>query len=186
MTTSFSYDVAVNGVWLSEHGAALYERNLPVLPETEDNTVKLANTDGVVDFGASYGPRTIGLTFEITSSAAEFHRTLAYLARTFNAKRGEITLEFADMPGKYYVATYAGTLALGATGSRLIDVTLRMNDPWPTGSEVLTEYTIDAPVQAVAIESEADVRARPVITMANTGVTTVNGFTITNEYTLED
>ncbi|WP_179087422.1 phage tail domain-containing protein, partial [Paenibacillus odorifer] len=111
-----AYDVAVNGVWLSEHGAALYERNLPVLPETEDNTVKLANTDGVVDFGASYGPRTIGLTFEITSSAAEFHRTLAYLARTFNAKRGDITLEFADMPGKYYVATYAGTLALGATG----------------------------------------------------------------------
>ncbi|ETT41434.1 hypothetical protein C162_26170 [Paenibacillus sp. FSL R7-269] len=177
-----TYDVAVNGVWLSEHGAALHERRLPVLPETDDNTVKLANTDGLVDFGASYGARPIGLTFEITSSAAEYHRTLAYLARTFNSKRGEITLEFADMPGKYYVATYAGTLQLGATGSRLIDVNLRMNDPWPVGPEVITEFTITASPTAVEIESEADVRARPVITMSNNGVTTVHGFTITNEY----
>ncbi|WP_379161380.1 phage tail domain-containing protein [Paenibacillus sp. sgz5001063] len=177
-----TYDVAVNGVWLSAHGAALHERRLPVLPETDDNTVKLANTDGVVDFGASYGPRTIGLTFEITASAAEYHRTLAYLARTFNSKRGEITLEFADMPGKYYLATYAGTLTLGATGSRLIDVNLRMNDPWPTGPEVITEFTITASPQAVTIESEADVRAQPVITMTNTGANIVHGFTITNEY----
>jgi phage-related protein len=180
-----TYDVAVNGVWLSEHGAALFERRLPVLPETEDNTLKLAGTDGVVDFGASYGARSVGLTFEITSSAAEYHRTLAYLARTFNAKRGEVTLEFADMPGKYYVATYAGTLELGATGSRLIDVNLRMNDPWPTGSEVVTEVTITASPQSVVIESEADVRAQPVITMVNTGGITVRGFTITNEYVLE-
>ncbi|OME31803.1 phage tail domain-containing protein [Paenibacillus sp. FSL E2-0274] len=179
------YDVAVNGVWLSEHGAALYERNLPVLPETEDNTVKLANTDGVVDFGASYGPRTIGLTFEITSSAAEFHRTLAYLARTFNSKRGDITLEFADMPGKYYVATYAGTLALGATGSRLIDVNLRMNDPWPTGNEVVTEYTLATSPQSAVIESKADVKAQPVLVMINTGSSIIHGFTLTNEYELE-
>lgn len=177
-----AYDVAVNGVWLSTVGAALYERNLPVLPETEDNTVQIAATDGVVDFGASYGPRSIGLTFEITSTAAEYHRTLAYLARTFNAKRGEITLEFADMPGKYYAATYAGTLTLGATGARLIDVKLRMNDPWPTGSEVVTEFTITASPQAVLIASEADVLAQPVITMTNTGGNTVYGFTLTNEY----
>jgi phage-related protein len=177
-----TYDVAVNGVWLSGQGAALFERRLPVLPETDDNTVRIAGTDGVVDFGASYGPRTVGLTFEITVSAAEYHRTVAYLARTFNSRRGEITLEFADMPGKYYVATYAGTLELGATGSRLIDVNLRMNDPWPTGSEVVTEFTIIASPQTVTIASEADVQAQPVITMTNTGTNVVHGFTITNEY----
>ncbi|MEK5396028.1 phage tail domain-containing protein [Paenibacillus sp. FSL K6-2859] len=180
-----TYDVAVNGVWLSTVGASLFERRLPVLPEMDDNTVKLAGTDGVVDFGGSYGARTIGLTFEITSSAAEFHRTLAYLARTFNAKRGEITLQFADMPDKYYRAVYSGTLALGATGSRLIDVELRMNDPWPTGNESVTEYTITTSTTAVDIESNADVNAQPVITLTNTGGNIVRGFTITNEYTLE-
>ncbi|AHV98978.1 phage tail domain-containing protein [Paenibacillus sabinae] len=177
-----NYDVAVNGVWLSTQGAALYERKLPVLPEMDDNTVKIAGTDGVIDFGGSYSARLLNLTFEITVSGADFHRTVAYLARTFNAKRGEITLEFSDMPGKYYRAIYAGTLALGETGSRLIDVSLRMNDPWPTGDEVVTEFMITASPTAVQIESEADVRAQPVITVTNTGWNTVNGFTVTNEY----
>ena len=175
-------DVAVNSVWLAAQGAALYERKLPVLPDTEDNTVKLAGTDGVVDFGSSYGARTLTLTFEITVGGADFHRTVAYLARTFNARRGEITLEFSDMPGKYYRAIYAGTLSLGATGSRLIDVTLRMNDPWPTGPEVVTEFTITASPTTVNIASAADVQAQPVITMTNIGTNTVYGFTLTNEY----
>lgn len=136
------YDVNVNGIWLSTVGAALYERRLPVLPETEDNTLKLANRDGVLDFGFTYGPRTLTLTFEITSSAAEFNGTVAQLAHIFNARRGVLALEFADMPDKKWRCVYAGTLQLGATGSRLIDVQLRMNDPWyeSTQSTELHEY----------------------------------------------
>lgn len=179
------YDVAVNGVWLSTQGISLFERKLPILPETDDNTVKLAGTDGVVDFGGTYGARMINLTFEITVSAVEYHRTLAYLARTFNAKRGEITLEFKDMPGKYYRAVYAGTLTPGETGSRIVDVVLRMNDPWPTGGEVVTEYTITTSPTLTTINSGADVRAQPIIAMTNTGGVTVRGFTITNEYILD-
>lgn len=135
-------DVNVNGTWLSTVGAALYERRLPVLPETEDNTVKIAGKDGVVDFGFDYGPRTLGLTFEITSSTADYPATVAALARLFNSKRGPLSLEFADMPDKKYRCVYAGNLALGATGSRLIDVNLRMNDPWPTSAQdtELREY----------------------------------------------
>jgi hypothetical protein len=89
------------------------------------------------------------------------------------------------MPGKYYRAVYSGNLTLGATGSRLIDVNLRMNDPWPTGSEEVTEYTITTSPQTTQIDSAADVRAQPVITMVNTGANVVHGFTITNEYELE-
>lgn len=128
-------DVNVNGTWLSTVGAALYERRLPVLPETEDNTVKIAGRDGVVDFGFDYGPRTLGLTFEITSSAADYHATVAALARLFNSRRCPLSLEFADYPDKKYRCVYAGNLTLGATGSRLIDVNLRMNDPWPTSAQ---------------------------------------------------
>lgn len=180
-----AYDVAVNGVWLSEHGAALFEREIPVLPEIADNTVKLATVDGAVDFGGSYSARPIKLTFEITAGPADYHATVAYLARTFNAKRGEITLEFADMPGKYYRAVYAGTLTLGSTGSRLIDVSLRMNDPWPTGADVITELTITSAPQTVEIASDGDVRAQPVIVLTNTGTQTISGFTLTNEYQYE-
>ncbi|CAH1194601.1 hypothetical protein PAECIP111892_01759 [Paenibacillus auburnensis] len=120
---------------MSTVGAALYERRLPVLPDVEDNTLKLAERDGVLDFGATYGPRTLTLTFEITSSAADFNATVSALARTFNSRRGVLALEFADMPDKKWRCVYAGTLQLGATGSRLIDVQLRMNDPWPTSAQ---------------------------------------------------
>lgn len=181
-----NYDVKVNSVWLSSIGASLFERRLPILPDSEENTIKLADTDGVVDFGSTYGPRLIELTLNINVSPAEYHRTLAQLARIFNAKRGELTLEFSDMPGKYYRAVYNGTLAPdGQVGSRLVNVALKMNDPWPTGAEKVTEVTITRSPEVIPIESSADVRAEPVIVMTNTGTTAVNGFKITNEYTIE-
>ncbi|MDR9852890.1 phage tail family protein [Paenibacillus sp. VCA1] len=158
---------------------------MPILPGEEENTLKLAGTDGVLDFGSTYGTRTIDLTLEILTGPAEFHRTLAQLARMFNAKRGEITLEFTDMPGKYYRGVYSGTMALdGQVGSRLVNVSLRMNDPWPTGPEKVTEVTITRSPEVIPIESAADVRAQPVIVMTNTGTTTVS-FKLTNEYTIE-
>ncbi|WP_068616607.1 phage tail domain-containing protein [Paenibacillus tuaregi] len=180
------YDVCVNGTWISTLGASLFERRLPILPGEEENTVRLAGVDGVVDFGGSYGSRPIELTLEITAGPAEFHRTLARLARLFNANRSEMTLEFSDMPGKYYRACYAGTLALDSQiGSRLVNVSLRMNDPWPTGPERVTELTITQSPQVISVESAADVRAQPVITLTNTGASTVRRFAIKNEYLLE-
>ncbi|WP_151737248.1 phage tail domain-containing protein ['Paenibacillus yunnanensis' Narsing Rao et al. 2020] len=128
-------DVNVNGIWLSTVGAALYERRLPVLPETEENTVKIPGRDGVLDYGFDYGARPLGLTFEITSSAADYSATVANLARIFNSRRGTLSLEFNDMPDKKYRCVYAGTLQIGATGSRLIDVNLRMNDSWPESAQ---------------------------------------------------
>ncbi|AWB45271.1 phage tail protein [Paenibacillus sp. CAA11] len=177
------YDVCVNGTWLSTLGASLFERHIPVLPAEEENTVKIAGTDGVVDFGSTYSTRQLDLTLEITVAPEEFHRTLAKLARIFNAKRGELTLEFSDMPGKYYRAVYTGTLALdGQIGSRLLDVSLRMNDPWPSGPEQVREVTITRSPESVVISSDADVPAQPVIVLTNTGANTIHGFTITNEY----
>jgi phage-related protein len=180
------YDVTVNGVSITTLGVSLFERRLPVLPEAEEHTVKIAGSDGVVDFGSTYTTRMIGLTLEINTRPEQYHATLAKVARIFNAKRGDITLEFSDMPGKYYRATYAGTLALnGSTGSRLYDVTLRMNDPWPSGKEQVTEVTITASPQTIEIASDADVPAKPIIVLTNTGANVINGFTITNEYIIE-
>jgi phage-related protein len=133
-------DVNINGVWMSTVGAALYERRLPVLPTSEDYTLKVPGRDGVIDAGLDYGARTVGLTFEITVGAAEFNATVANLARTFNSRKGPLILEFADMPDKKYRCVYAGTLALGQTGSRLIDVELRMNDPWPESAQTTEEH----------------------------------------------
>lgn len=181
-----AYDVSVNGVWLSEIGASLFERRLPVLPESEDNTLKLAGRDGVIDFGGSYGTRPIGLTLGINASPAEFHRVLGQLARLFNAKRGELTLAFTDLPDRTYKAVYSGTLALvDPVGSRLIDVPLKMNDPFPQSDERIEELTITRSGQAVSVHSDSDVGASPVLVLTNTGTNTIRNFRITNEYDYE-
>jgi len=180
------YDVSVNGVSITTVGVSLFERRLPVLPDSEEHTLKIAGADGVIDFGSTYASRIIGLTLEVNASPEQYHATLAKVARMFNAKRGEITLEFSDMPGKYYRATYSGALALnGSTGSRLYDVTLRMNDPWPSGKEQVTEVTVTTSPQTINIASDADVAAKPIIVLTNTGANVINGFTITNEYIIE-
>jgi phage-related protein len=180
------YDVRVNAVSVRSIGVALFERRLPILPSERGNTLELAGRDGSLDFGGGYGARSLGLTFEIVAAPADYHGTLARLARMFHARRGELTLEFSDMPGKYYRAVYAGTLSLNAqTGSRLVDVELRMNDPWPSSGEVVTEFTITADPQSVIITSAADVPAEPLITLTNTGSNVIRGFTITNEYPID-
>lgn len=179
-----TYDVRVNGTWLSAVGAALYERRLPILPEVEENVLKIAGVDGELDFGSTYAPRLIELTLYITSPPAEFHATLARLARIFNGSRREITVEFSDIPGRSYRAVNNGTLALdGQVGSRMVIVSLKANDPWPESSEKVTEVVITRSPETISVESSGDVRAKPVLVLTNTGTSTIRSFRITNEYT---
>lgn len=57
-------DVSVNGEWISEvTGAILVRRSIPGLPEAIENTVEIAERDGAIDFGSTYGTRPIGLGF---------------------------------------------------------------------------------------------------------------------------
>lgn len=179
-----TYDVRVNGTWLSTVGAALYERRLPILPEVEENVLKIAGTDGELDFGFTYAPRLIELTLYITTPPSEFHVTLARLARIFNGSRREITVEFSDIPGRIYRAVNNGTLALdGQVGSRMVIVSLKANDPWPESSEKVTEVVITRSPETINVESSGDVRAQPVLVLTNTGTNTIRSFRITNEYT---
>ncbi|MCG7407688.1 phage tail family protein [Paenibacillus sp. ACRRX] len=182
---TIEYDVRVNGTWLSTIGAALYERRLPILPESDESTLKLAGRDGELSFGSSYNPRRIEMTLLITSTPSEYHRTLALLARIFNGNRREVTVEFSDLPNRIYRAVYNGTLAPdGQVGSRMVNVSLKANDPWPESTEKVTEVTISHSPEITFITSNGDVQAEPAIVLTNIGTNTIRNFRITNEYTI--
>jgi len=179
------YDVSVNGVWLSTIGVSLDERRLPVLPSVETNIVKMAGTDGDIDFGGTYGGRTMELTFFITSTAAEFHRTLTKLARIFNGDRRELSITFADIPERTYRVVNHGTLALdGQVGSRLVTVSLKANDPWPESEDSVTEVNLITSGAMIKVESDGDVVTYPVMTLENIGNQTIKGIQFTNEYVI--
>ncbi|MGG1879363.1 phage tail domain-containing protein [Paenibacillus cisolokensis] len=177
-------DVSVNGEWISEAtGAVLVRRSIPGLPEATENTVEIAERDGAIDFGSTYGPRPVGLGFFITG---DYDSTVSLLMRKFNTRRGVLDLVFSDRPGKHYFAQYRGTMSWDEeTGNRVIDIPLKMYDPFPESNERITELTITRSPQVVSVQSIGDERASPVIVLTNVGTTTLNGFTIKNEYQTE-
>lgn len=177
-------DVSVNGEWISATtGAVLVRRSIPGLPEATENTVEIAERDGEVDFGSTYGARPIGLAFFITG---DYDTTVSLLMRQFNTRRGVLDLVFSDRPGKHYFAQYRGTMSWDeSTGNRVIDIPLKMYDPFPESDERITELTITRSPQVVNVQSIGDERASPVIVLTNIGTTTLQRFKIRNEYLME-
>ncbi|MNO47373.1 Phage tail protein [compost metagenome] len=122
-------DVSVNGVWLSTLNIMLVSRDIPPLPETEENTVKLAGRDGVKNFGSTYAARPIGLGLFIMGD--DYYGTVAKLASVFDIKNGPSIVIFDDIPEKRLVAEYRGSMAFDtSTGNRKIDIPMKMDDPW--------------------------------------------------------
>ncbi|MGG3278789.1 phage tail domain-containing protein [Paenibacillus solani] len=178
-------DVSVNGEkeWISRTGAILVYRNIPGLPEATENTVQIAERDGEIDFGSTYGARPVGLGFFITG---DYDTTVSLLMRQFNTRRGVLDLVFSDRPGKHYFAQYRGTMSWDdSTGNRVIDIPLKMYDPFPESNEKITELNITRSPQVVSVQSLGDERASPVIVLTNVGTTTLQNFKIRNEYLME-
>ncbi|MOA42292.1 hypothetical protein D3C78_1643310 [compost metagenome] len=72
-----------------------------------------------------------------------------------------------------------------STGNRVIEIPLKMYDPFPESNEQITELTITQAPQVISIQSIGDERASPLIVLTNVGTTVLNGFTIKNEYKTE-
>lgn len=123
------WGMKINEIDIESVGFALVERSLPVLPPTEDNTVKLASQDGLLDFGTTYTARPLNVT--LYCFARDYHGALAQLAALLNVRNERIYVEFKDLPNKRYPVVYNGTLDIQATGSRTVDLPMKMNDPWP-------------------------------------------------------
>lgn len=123
-----AWGMKINEVDIESIGFSLSERSLPVLPPTEDNTIKLAGNDGLLDFGTTYTARPINVT--LYCFATDYHEALARLAALLNVRSTQIYVEFADLVNRRYPVVYNGTLDVQATGSRTINLPLKMNDPW--------------------------------------------------------
>lgn len=119
--------VSINGVWLSTLNIQLVSRDQPPLPDTEENTMKLA--DGVKSFGSTYAARSLGLGLFVMGD--DYYGTVALLARVLDVKKGPAIIIFDDIPQKRFIAEYRGSMAFDtSTGNRKIDVPMKMDDSW--------------------------------------------------------
>lgn len=71
-----------DGVSFASIGLGLKSHNIPVLPPTKDNTLELADRDGVIDFGSTYGARTFNLECIVMAedSTIDYHNRVAQVA----------------------------------------------------------------------------------------------------------
>lgn len=182
-------EVTADGVSLRSIGLGVKKHNIPILPPTVDNGLAIAERDGEIDFGSTYGPRTFELECVVMADdpTLDYHRRVAQVAALFNIRKGDIVFTFSDRPGKRYIGRYAGTMDI----EKLIfdgDVTIpiRMGEnPFPVSGEKITEVTITQSPQVVTVQSIGDERASPVIVLTNIGTTTLQSFKIKNEYLME-
>lgn len=176
-------DVSINGKWASEIGAILISRNIPGLPEANENILEIAERDGAIDFGSTYSPRPIGLGFFITG---DYDTTVSALMHMFSIRRGTLDIVFSDRLKKHYFAKYRGTMSWDeSAGNRIIEIPLKMYDPFPESDEKITEVIITQSPQTVSVVSVGDERASPVIVLTNIGENDIRNFRIANEYQVD-
>lgn len=182
--------VTADGVDLRSIGLGVKKHNIPPLPETRDNSIEIAERDGELDFGSTYGPRTFDLECVIMAndSTIDYQNRVAQVAALFNAKKGDIIFTFSDRPGKRYIGRYAGTISIEKLifdGNVTIPIKMGEN-PFPVSDERITEVIITQSPQVVPVQSIGDERASPIIVLTNVGTTTLQNFKILNEYKVED
>ncbi|MDR6776257.1 phage-related protein [Paenibacillus peoriae] len=182
-------DATVDGKSFKSIGLGLKTHNIPVLPPTKDHSLEIAERDGELDFGSTYGPRTINLECVVMAddTTLDYHRRVAQVAALFNAKKGDIVFTFGDLPGRRYIGRYAGTLDIEKIlWDGELTIPIKMGEhPFPESDENIKEVIITQSPQTVSVISTGDERASPIIVLTNIGNADIRNFRIANEYQVE-
>lgn len=182
-------DATINGITFRSIGLGLKRHDIPVLPPTRDYSLELADRDGEIDFGSTYGPRVINLECVVMAddTTFDYHRRVAQVATLFNARRGDLSFTFSDIPNRVYYGRYAGTMEIEKLlFDGMVTIPIKMHDPFPLSSEeYVSETVITKSPQIISVASAGDMQANPVIVLTNQGTNTIRKFRISNEYLIE-
>ncbi|RTZ38161.1 phage tail protein [Paenibacillus polymyxa] len=182
-------DATVDGKSFKSIGLGLKTHNIPVLPPTKDHSLEIAERDGELDFGSTYGARLINLECILMAddTTLDYHRRVAQVAALFNAKKGDIVFTFSDLPGRRYIGRYAGTLDIEKIlWDGELTIPIKMGEhPFPESDENIKEVIITQSPQTVSVISTGDERASPIIVLTNIGNNEIRNFRIANEYQVE-
>lgn len=178
----------------------LEESKEPLLPSTRDIGVTIPGKHGQYDFGADLTERAFSYSCAFVSdgtnydvpSAAGLQQRVRTLARHLTDSYGRprtLELRRAFEPDKFYLVRYAGSASLERliyNSIGMFELELVAFDPFAYSvQEHITEQTITASPTTLLIESLGNIRSDAVITLTNTGLSTLTSFKITNEYQIE-
>jgi len=159
----------------------------PGLPATVDRTLAIPGRNGLWDYGADLSSRPFEYECVFVErdalSLQQRVTTLAALLIDSYGKPRTIQLKMRERPGQFFNVRYVGQFDVDRIAG-IGKFTLRLTafDPFARDAEKIEEQTITKSPTKIIVTTQGNVRTEPVITLTNTGTTTLTSFTITNEY----
>lgn len=159
----------------------------PGLPQTTDRTVSIPGRNGLWDYGSDLSPRTFEYECAFVErdsiSLQQRVTTLAAILIDTYGKPKNLELRARERPGQFFNVRYVGKFDIDRiAGLGTFTLPLTAFDPFARDAEKIEEQTITKSPTKMTVTSQGNVRTEPVITLTNTGTTTLTSFTITNEY----
>lgn len=114
------------GAHSSSFNLIVIEKDVPPMPEVEEQAEEMAGLDGGYDFGIRYKPKIIPVTVRLLNavSKADYNNKLRSLASSLNPRKGSKPLIFDDEPDKQYFARLSQTFNPQRMGMISKDFTL--------------------------------------------------------------
>jgi predicted phage tail component-like protein len=106
MAYDYHNGFSLGGVTSSSLGLILIDKEIPFMPEIEEQSEEMPGLDGGYDFGIRYKPKIIPVTVRLLDSSSKFiyNTRLRNIASAFNPRLGSKALIFDDENDKQYFA----------------------------------------------------------------------------------
>lgn len=113
MAYDYQNGFSLGGVTSSSLGLIVIEKEIPLMPELEDQVEEMPGIDGAYDFGVNFKPKIIPVKVRLldNSSKAIYNTRLRNLASALNPRLGSKALIFDDENDKQYFARLTETFS---------------------------------------------------------------------------
>jgi predicted phage tail component-like protein len=180
-----AYGFTYRGQHCSLFGVNLltHKINSPELREYEDEA---DGRPGALDYGTEYGKRPIDIKIDITPNDIEFKLRQSQIYNWLKPTLPAGILIFDEIPSRLFYSKLSSKLGpeqFNRYGT--LEFTMKCVDPFAYGLERIYETIIVSSPQSIVIQSDGTEPTSPVIELTNNGVTTINKFTLQNEYQIE-
>jgi predicted phage tail component-like protein len=113
MAYTFHDGFTFGGVTSSSLSLMVIDKEIPLMPEIEEQTEETPGIDGAYDFGVRYKPKIIPVKVRVlgATNKADYMSKLRNIAAVLNPRLGSKELIFDDEPDKMYFARLSETFS---------------------------------------------------------------------------
>lgn len=156
----------------------------PVLPSIREHPISIPGRNGEIDQGSEFEPRyiTIPCIFYKANNLEEldaYVRGLSYILTDTFGKPRTVPLVFDSSPHKTYFVRLSSNIPLSKMVlDGEITLSLKASEPYAFGPEQIQSDDVSISEADINLVSAGNIATPLITTIKNTGISSVNGFTL--------